>query len=140
MEGGAVTSGEPCSSRGAKTLQTDGTRPQVRPIYARTPTHTRTPAGRAPAGPRPSQRVGGGVVPRVRAQPPAGARARFPGQSARRRQFHARGVRPALTLAIAAEGRGRRARKRKVSGGCRDRVVIAAASGDTTSTASLQSS
>lgn len=92
-------------------------------IYARTRhgAHSRQRG----AGPRPVS--ASGVIPRVRARPPAGARARFPSQSARRGEFHARPARPALTLAIAAEGRGRRARKRRVSGGCRDRVGLTAA-------------
>lgn len=114
--------------------------PPAGAAYIRTHTHTRTHAGgartRRPAAKSARRgREGEGVVPRVRAQPLPGVRARFPGQSARRGVFHARAVRPALTLAIAAEGRGRRARKRRVSGGCRDWVVIATASGDTTSTA-----
>lgn len=93
--------------------------------YART--RHRPHARQRGAGPRPVS--ASGVIPRVRARPPAGARARFPGQSARRGEFHARSARPALTLAIAAEGRGRRARKRTVSGGCRDRVGFSAAGG-----------
>lgn len=104
--------------------------------YVRTRVRTRhgARARQRGAGPRPVSALG--AVPRVRARPPTGARARFGGQSVRRGEFHARAVRPALTLAIAAEGRGRRARKRRVSGGCRDRVGVAVvgAGGDTAST------
>lgn len=76
VEGGAVTSGEPYSSRGTRALQTDGTRPQVRPIYARTPTHARTHAGGARArGPAAkSARRGRGGSAGARAASRRGAR------------------------------------------------------------------
>lgn len=135
---GAATSGEWRSSRGVGRPQVRGSRTHVR-VRVRAHTHICTHVRTYPAqGAGPLPVSASGVVPRVRARPPAGARARFAGQSARRGEFHPRAVRPALTLAIAAEGRGRRARKRRVSGGCWERVGVgvaaAAAGGGTTST------